>query len=135
MSLNLAKEDIASFKLPKILLDVANYEAEDLVQGSMLLLDRYYSSESSIFQKALKCQLLRTSKSMALYDIIDKKVLPFLPAYFRNDKTDSSELSPIEKLTRSCWLEDEVEGFEPHHINQNIILSFGNTLLHLMKLL
>ena len=133
MNLNLAKDgDVAlqdnslqDNELPEILLDIANYEAKGLVQTSLLLLDRYYTSASSIFQKALRSQLLNTTESQTLYDRISESLLPILPAYFTTSYTDSPEMSPIEELMHQCWLKDEVEGFEPHQINQNIILSFG----------
>ena len=103
--------------LPSILLDIANYEDADLVQYSLLLLDQYYSSESSIFIKALESRLLETEKSISLHKDISKG---------EHKKIDGLELKPIEKLAQKCWLEGEVKGYEPHQINQNIILSFGN---------
>lgn len=114
-------------KLPKLLLDLANYEYEEMVQHSLLLLDRYYSSESDIFQKALQTQLLLTEKSVALYNILDKKMVIGLTGYLKPN-SESHHWSPVKELTNYCWLEGEVAGYEPHHINQRIILSFGNTL-------
>jgi len=108
---------------PEILLDLANYEDTDLIQNSLLLLDRYYSNETALFQKALKTQLLKTKKSKDLYDRIEK-ALPSLEKYFTMEGDDEG-LKLIEELTEKCWLTEEVEGFEPHSINQDIILSFG----------
>ena len=114
-------------KLPDLLLDLANYRYDDLVQRSLLLLDRYYTSQTDIFQKALHTQLLKTAESIKLYNTIEGlflKLVMFL-------RTGSVERvpgpSPVKELTKYCWLEEEVEGFEPHQINQNIILSFGRT--------
>ena len=104
-------------RFPCILLDIANYEDLDLVQNSLLLLDRYYSSESSIFHKALKSQLLETKQSRDLYDRILNG---------EDDEIDGLKMVSIEELTESCWLEEDVKGYEPHQINQSIILSFGN---------
>lgn len=137
MSFNRKDKRGGSFKddsLPKILLDIANYEYRDLVQNSLLLLDRYYSRESSIFHKASTIQLLKTTESNDLYDKITKEVLPVLPHYFEA-AADDEEQSPIKELAQRCWLKGEVEGFEPHQINQNIILSFGNDAVHADRIL
>ena len=113
-----------SENLPTILLDLANYEDDKLIHHSLLLLDSYYTSESSIFQKALRTSLLKTEESCALHERIKtfkfKFVKNLMTASYENEAS-----SVIRELTKCCWLEDEVEGFEPHHINQNIILSFG----------
>ncbi len=42
--------------------------------------------------------------------------------------TKTNSLSPLEVLTNFCWLEEEAVGYEPHQINQRIILSFGRRL-------
>ncbi len=121
MDLDLAKEGADSDTklkdegLPSILLDIANYEAPNLVQYSLLLLDRYYSTESSIFQKALESRLLQTKESTDLYDLIsDRKEVDI----------DGVKIPPVLDMAKSCWLKGEM-GYEPHQINQNIILSFG----------
>lgn len=105
----------------KILLDVANYEYPDLVQLSLLLINQYFSLESSLFHKALKCQLLENEESKHLYDVI-----------FRSGSEEGSQnegviLPSMEQLTEACWLKNEF-GYEPHQINQNIILSFGKIM-------
>ncbi len=108
-----------------MLLDLANYESSDLVQHSLLLLDRYYTTESEVFEKALETQLLITDQSTELYNQIEGLILE-LAEYFRTgSESCQHQSSPIQELTQSCWLEGEVEGYEPHQINQNIILSFG----------
>ena len=116
-------------KLPRVLLDLANYEYDDLVQGSLLLLDRYYTSQTDIFQKALHTQLLKTADSIELYNTIGNLFLRIL-AFLRSGSVEQIPgSSPIKELTKYCWLDGEVEGFEPHQINQNIILSFGKKLI------
>jgi len=111
--------------LPIVLLDLANYKYDELVQRSLLLLDRIYTSGTDIFQKALHTQLLKTVESCSLYNTIEQLFLR-LVAFLRIGSSGIVESpSPIEELTKYCWLENEVEGFEPHQINQNIILSFG----------
>ena len=119
-------------QLPETLLDLANYKYDDLVQRSLLLLDRFYTSQTDILKKALQTQLLKTEKSNELHNRINKMFLR-LVAFFRSGTGASVDAdggpSPVEVLTEYCWLENEVEGFEPHQINQNIILSFG--MLHI----
>jgi len=113
-------------QLPSVLLDLANYNYDPLIQNSLLLLDQYYTSQSDIFNKALQAQLLKTTQSMEVHNRVGRLTWK-LVAYLKDCSAvgDDSELSPIKSLTKDCWLEGEVEGFEPHHINQNIILSFG----------
>lgn len=117
-----------SNQLPNMLLDLANYDHDDLMQYALLLLDRYYTSASDIFQKALQTHLLITPTSIEVYNKVEKLLLR-LSAYLRNgsnDRVDQGEDSPVKVLTEYCSLEGEVESFEPHQTNQNLILSFGN---------
>ena len=116
-------------QLPHVLLDLACYKYNDLIQRSLLLLDRYYTSKTDIFQRALQSQLLLTPQSIELYNTVEKLFLK-LTGYLRSgvsadESDDDKDSSPVKMLTKYCWLEDEVEGFEPHEINRNIILSFG----------
>ena len=107
--------------LPDTLLDLANYEHDDLIQHSLLLLNQYYTTECSIFQKALQTRLLIDPSSIAFHKYLDEKrseLTDFLQGY-------SKDSSVIEELTKQCWLADEVKGFEPHLINQTIILSYS----------
>lgn len=113
--------------LPEILLDLANYKYQHLIQHSLLLLDRYFSSQSDIFNKALQTQLLLTPQSIQFYNTIEKLFIDLM-AFLRSGSgavNTGQDPSPVEVLTEHCWLEAEVEGFEPHQVNQNIILSFG----------
>ena len=117
-------------ELPNILLDLANYEHNELIQHSLLLLDRCYSSESDIFERALESQLLLTTESIEFFnkmEVLVPKLIAYLQTGFDEGVKDDDS-SPVRELTTYCWLEDEVEGFEPHQINQNIILSFGKFL-------
>ena len=113
-------------QLPNTLLDLANYEYDDLIQHSLLLLDRHYTSVSDVFQKALKAHLLKTEVSAEVYNVVEKNLLR-LKAFLRaGSNADEEDESSVKILTDFCWLGGEVEGCEPHLINQNIILSFGN---------
>ena len=134
-------------KLAPILLDLAAYKNEDLVQGSFQLLDKLFSSELHIFQRAVQAQLLITKDSETLYEDINK-LLHSLRKYL-NPKTClcsqvasqnseesmlptmvKSEGCPLKKLTEKCWLEGEAKGFEPHQQNQLIIYNFGKSSSH-----
>ncbi len=115
-------------QLTEWLLDIANYESPDLVQNSLLLLDRYYSIENDLFNKALKTHLL-THVSAEFCDDV-QKLMSDLKNYLKaghagNENGYPVSYSPVKELAASCWLEGEVKGFEPHQINQSIILSFG----------
>ena len=118
--------------LPKILLDLANYKYDDLIQHSLLLLDRYYTSQSEIFQKALQAQLLLTPQSVELYNTVES-LFTEQTAFLRSASVSEERQSPVSILTKYCWLEGEVEGYEAHQINQNIIISFGMKLLALNR--
>ena len=115
-------------QLPKILLDLACYKYNDLIQRSLLLLDRYYTANTDIFQRALQSWLLLTPQSTELYNTVEKLFLK-LTSSLRSGSGEIDDQdegpSPVKILTEYCWLQNEVEGFEPHQINRNIILSFG----------
>lgn len=117
-------------KLPDNLIDLASYEYEHLVQRSLILLDRYYTSKSDIFQKAVSARLLLTPESVELFNAIEcnlfLKLLTFLkPGSNLEEHAVTRDSSVVQELTKYCWLADEVEGYEPHRVNQDIILSFG----------
>ena len=116
-------------QLPQVLLDLACYKYNDLIQRSLLLLDRYYTSKTDIFQRALQSQLLLTPQSIELYNTVEESFLK-LTRYLRSgsspdESNAAKDPSPIKMLIKFCWLEEEVESFEPHQTNQGIILSFG----------
>ena len=48
---------------PDILVDVSCYHSDELVQGSLHLLNRLFSAETSLFHSALQTQLLVTQQS------------------------------------------------------------------------
>ena len=130
--------------LAPILLDLAMYETDDLVQGSLQLLDKIFSPELHLFQRAVQAQLLITEKSERLYQDINEYLHllrqylnPKIRLYSQSTpqppteplittvKSKDSE-SPLKKLTNKCWLEGEAIGFEPHQQNQKIIYNFGD---------
>ena len=136
---NLMKQD----ELAPILFDLAMYENDDLVQGSFQLLDKIFSSELQLFQRAVQAQLLLTVESGRLYRNINDHL--HLLRQYLNPKThlfsqstqQSTESmtvkrkdseSPLKELTEKCWLVGEAIGFEPHQQNQKIIFNFGECL-------
>ena len=133
-------------ELVRILLDLAMYKKDDLVQGSLQLLDKIFSSELHLFRRAVQAQLLLTKESERLYtnisddlhllrQYLNPKILQYsestpqqpTESLTKMVKSVDSE-SPLKKLTEKCWLADEAVGFEPHQQNQKIIYNFGEYL-------
>ena len=46
-----------------VLLDISRYECDELVQGSLHLLNRFFSAELALFDSAVQTQLLCTKES------------------------------------------------------------------------
>ncbi|MCG8621292.1 MAG: hypothetical protein MJE68_04710, partial [Proteobacteria bacterium] len=121
-----------------ILFDLAMYKNDDLVQGSFQLLDKIFSSELHLFQRAVQAQLLLTVESGNLYKYISKHLYE-LRLYLNPKICQSTPEQPMEsmtggrkdpesllkELTEKCWLVGEAIGFEPHQQNQKIIYNFG----------
>ena len=125
---DLMKQDI----LAPILLDLAMYENDDLVQDSLQLLNKIFSSELHLFQRAIQAQLLTAEESEKLYRCIENR-LHLLRQYLnpkrhlhsQSASQQPSEESPLKELIGKCWIEGEAIGFEPHQQNQKIIYNFG----------
>ena len=114
-------------QLAGILLDLSNYKHNVLIQQSLLLLNRFYTTKTDIFKMAFRAQLLVTKESCELYNKMNSMFMK-LEVFLKSRSSDETSQSPIKWLTECCWLDKEVEGFEPHQINQKIILSFGNQI-------
>ena len=132
-------DELQLSKLVPILLDLSKYDDEDLVQGSIQLLNKLYSSDINLFKRAVQAQIL-TEKSRSIHETISKlqwSLRKYLDHRVNiiSDSTDDSDSeeaksvetgsSPLKKLTDKCWLDGEAEGFEPHQQNQKIIFNFG----------
>ena len=61
---------------PEILIDLSKYQNEKLVLGSMHLLNRFYSAEVTLFEKAIQTQLLVTDESRRVFAEIEKLLPP-----------------------------------------------------------
>ncbi len=53
-----------------LLLDLAEYRHDDLIQESLALLNRCYSAEITLFQKAIQTELLVTPESLRVCEEI-----------------------------------------------------------------
>ena len=110
---------------PEILLDLSEYESDELVQSSLHLLNRFYSSEVSLFQKAIQTQLLVTDQSKDVFQKVGNE-LPILRRYMSIDVGEDERANLIRILktfTRMCSLQGEEQ--EPHQQNQKILYNFG----------
>ncbi len=122
--------DYPSKFFPDILLDIARYDCDELVQGSLHLLGRYFSSEISLFTKAIQTQLLETDESKRVFKEVEEKV-PILRRYMSVDVEEDERAHLIEILrtfTKMCSLEGEEQ--EPHQQNQKILYNFGKYTMY-----
>lgn len=111
--------------MQNILLDLANYSSDTLVQGSLHLLNRFYSSEVTLFTKAIQTQLLVTDQSKQVFKEIED-LLPTLRRHLSieiGNKERGEIIDILEKFTAMCVLEEEES--EPHAQNQKILYNYG----------
>ena len=123
---NLMKQD----QLASILFDLAMYENDDLVQGSFQLLDKIFSSELQLFQRAVQAQLLLTVESGRLYrnindhlHLLRQYLNPKTHLFSQSTQKSTESLimtvkrkdseSPLKELTEKCWLVGEAIGLNP----------------------
>ena len=109
---------------PEILIDLTCCDCNELVQGSMHLLNRFYSAEVTLFQKAIQTQLLVTKESQMVFTEI-KNLLPPLQ---RRLSVNIGELPreiicTLRAFTQMCVLKEDDK--EPHQQNQNILYNYG----------
>ena len=110
---------------PEILIDLSKYQSEKLVLGSMHLLNRFYSAEVTLFEKAIQTQLLVTDESRRVFAEIEK-LLPPLRHHLSVDAGESQRVEIIHTLnrfTKMCSLQEDEE--QPHQQNQNILYNYG----------
>ena len=113
-----------------ILLDLANYDSNALVQDSLHLLNRFYSSEVTLFSKAIQTQLLVTDRSKEVFQEIGE-LLPTLRRHLSieiGNKERGEIIDILEKFTDMCVLEEEES--EPHAQNQKILYNYGTFCSH-----
>ena len=114
-----------STSFPDILIDLSRYDSSELVQGSIHLLNRFYSAEVTLFQKAIQTQLLVTEESQTVFTEI-KELLPLLRRLLSVDAGESQRkeiIRIINTFTQMCVLKEDNE--QPHQQNQNILYNYG----------
>ena len=109
---------------PEILIDLTCCDCNELVQGSMHLLNQFYSAEVTLFQRAIQTQLLVTKESQRVFTEIRK----LLPPLRRLLSVDARELQreiicTLRAFTQMCVLKEDDK--EPHQQNQNILYNYG----------
>jgi len=57
-------------KFPELLLDLSLYHNDQLIQESLHLLNRFYSAEITLFDKAIQTELLVTPDSVQVFQEI-----------------------------------------------------------------
>ncbi|XP_070537450.1 LOW QUALITY PROTEIN: inositol 1,4,5-trisphosphate-gated calcium channel ITPR3-like [Ptychodera flava] len=126
--LNEMFKDTSYFKgndLTDILMDLSNYKYDKMVQESMHLLNRRYSTFSNLFTRAVQAQVLLTDKSVEILRDCERK----LPIMRRLSETKMSKEQCetmgeiLDMMIGFCSLENEPE--ERHPMNQTILYNFG----------
>ena len=115
---------------PDILIDLSKYQSDKLVLGSMHLLNRFYSAEVTLFEKAIQTQLLVTDESQRVFAEIGKR-LPRLRHHLSVDvgKKEMGEIIfTLNKFSHMCSLQHDDQ--QAHKQNQNILYNYGE--LHLV---
>ena len=56
------------------MVDMSRYDNNELVQGSLHLLNRYFSAETALFHNALQTQLLVTKESKEVSQMVVMRV-------------------------------------------------------------
>ena len=110
---------------PDILIDLSKYQSDELVLGSMRLLNRFYSAEVTLFQKAIQTQLLVTDESQTSFAEIGER-LPHLRHHLSVDvgKEEMREIiRTLNRFSHMCSLQEDDQ--QAHKQNQNILYNYG----------
>ncbi|XP_065834186.1 inositol 1,4,5-trisphosphate receptor type 3-like isoform X2 [Oscarella lobularis] len=116
-------------ELDLILKDLSRYQYDKMVIASMRLMSRYFSANSTLFDRAVQAQVLVHEKSIDTFHYIEK-TLPVLRRLAAAKMTHEQELKMGEILdaySRKCWIQsaDGESAFESHKMNQTILYNFG----------
>ncbi|OAF68196.1 hypothetical protein A3Q56_04063, partial [Intoshia linei] len=110
-------------KFDDILLDLAEYEYDEIVAKSLKVLNRYHSSYEKLFKNIIQAQVLLTERSVQVLGNITA-ILPYL----KNTKntqlvTENSAdlLIKMDELIGYCYLDKTF--FESHLINQTMLFN------------
>ncbi|XP_050396213.1 inositol 1,4,5-trisphosphate receptor type 1 [Patella vulgata] len=108
-----------------ILMDLSNYKYDKMVVKSLDILNKMYSSENDMFRLAQQALVLQTHDSARVHREVQRS-LPTLRRLARqklNDQQVQLMSEVLDELAEFCHLPKTPE--EPHHMNQNIMISHG----------
>ncbi|XP_046366515.2 inositol 1,4,5-trisphosphate receptor type 3-like isoform X5 [Haliotis rufescens] len=108
-----------------VLLDLSNYKSDKMVVKSLDILNKMYSSQNDMFKLAQRAQVLLTHDSARVHREVQRS-LPTLRRLSRaklNDQQVKLMSDVLDELAEFCHLPKTPD--EPHHMNQNIMISHG----------
>jgi inositol 1,4,5-triphosphate receptor type 1 len=114
------------------LIELSSCNCHKLVQRSLHLLNRHFSAETTLFQRAVQTQLLTTEESKKVFEDIEKQ-LPTLRRYLSVDLSDDTSTKVVKILksfTAMCQLsvgdnQPCTTHIYPHTQNQKILYNIG----------
>ncbi|PVD21456.1 hypothetical protein C0Q70_19629 [Pomacea canaliculata] len=108
-----------------VLMDLSNYKYDKMVVKSLDILNKMYSSQHDMFRLANNAQVLLTHDSARVHREVQRS-LPTLRRLARaklNDQQVALMSEVLDELCEFCHLPKTPD--EPHHMNQNIMISHG----------
>ncbi|XP_065894275.1 inositol 1,4,5-trisphosphate-gated calcium channel ITPR1-like isoform X2 [Dysidea avara] len=112
--------------LPETLLGLLRWQNNEILTESLQLLNRYYSSEEILFQKAIQAQLLINPESKKVLTELYDELLPSLHRLLKKD-VDSKEcdelIEMLQRLTSLCYIQNVPH--QSHSQNQKILYNSG----------
>ncbi|CAD5118285.1 DgyrCDS6999 [Dimorphilus gyrociliatus] len=112
-------------KLPKILLDLTKYEADDLLIKSLSVLNRFYSSKFNLFDTTSRSLVLCSVHSTTLHREVLVSVLR-LKHLFQSQLNEENSKEIVKILLRYKEICHEVDNEHvPFKIGQNILVNNG----------
>ncbi|XP_074653546.1 inositol 1,4,5-trisphosphate-gated calcium channel ITPR2-like [Tubulanus polymorphus] len=108
-------------QLTNVLLDCAMYDYDDMVTESTLLLSKFYSEKSEMFERAHRSQILVTGESLHVHEQC-KALIPMMKHLARMKWTDAQTekiSNSMDTLKEFCHLADRPS--MRHPINQKIL--------------
>ncbi|XP_041375271.1 inositol 1,4,5-trisphosphate receptor type 1-like [Gigantopelta aegis] len=118
-----------------ILLDLSNYKYDKMVVKSLDILNKMYSSQNDMFKLANEAQVLLSHDSARVHREVQRS-LPTLRRLAHaklNEQQVQLMCDVLDELAEFCHLPKTPE--EPHHMNQNIMISHGilNIMLEVLS--
>jgi inositol 1,4,5-triphosphate receptor type 1 len=112
--------------LEKVLLDLSQYECDELITASLELLTKMYFFEEELFDKAIQSQLLVNPDSIHDYGIVNDEILPDLRQLMRVDPDQEKQqilMNKLDQLMEMLRLSDNMD--ELNKENQIMLNNFG----------